>query len=139
MPVLSMSMSNPKFRHQAKPSFNLHLFYMFFFFFFFFFFLSYLFIKKFMIQNIKQSGFGCFLAWLVTLSPETERISIIILYIIQYVHYLRLRVLMVHGTGFYYHTLFRYLVVLFTFINLGQCPQICICMPHIRQICRSHV
>ena len=29
-----------------------------------------------MIQNIKQSGFGCFLAWLVTLSPETERISI---------------------------------------------------------------
>ena len=45
-----------------------------------------------MIQNIKQSGFGCFLAWLVTLSPETERISIIILYIIQYVHYLRFRV-----------------------------------------------
>ena len=134
MPVLSMSVPNPKFRHQAKPSFNLHLSYMFFCCCFF-----YLFIKKFMIQNRKHSGFGCFLAWLVTLSPEIERISINILYIIQYVHYLRLRVRMVHGTGFYYHTLFRYLVVLFTFINLGQCPQICTCIPHIRQICRSHV
>ena len=26
-----------------------------------------------MIQNIKQSGFGCFLTWLVALSPKTSK------------------------------------------------------------------
>ena len=57
-----------------------------------------------MIQNIKQSGFGCFLAWLVTLSPETERLSIVILYIIQYVHHLRLK----STNGSWYRLLLSY-------------------------------
>ena len=62
-----MSVSSPKSRDQAKPSFNLHLAYI-------FFYLISIFSEKFMIQqNIKQFGFGWFLAWLVTLSPETRK------------------------------------------------------------------